>query len=486
MLSKNASNSISRSDIAAGLTELGLCAGDQVLVHSSLIALGKVDGGPDAVIDALIEAVGPEGLVVVPTFACASPFDRRKSSTPLGAIPETLWKRPEAVRSLHPTHSIAAIGKGAEDLIRDHEKQPTAYAEGTPYYKLARSGGKILLLGVDQDRNTTLHAAEAIAGAPYLTGVEGAYIDDGGREVTIPVAAMAGPHRDFIGLDRLFRERGIMKIGRIGDAVCRLMDAGQMLDIAIEAMRRDPAAVLCDNPACADCVMQRGKIKAARLAKEDFTLAVEFSALANEDLEAVIDTLQGEGISAVEMTPKDHQAHGAALAHAGISVISIRSRADDMIAASLAAGLGVPLVVPVTAPNDFREAMRLVKATTPEVFIMNDGPEAASYEEMYRTAETAPKLAFNPGRFAAAGEHPFLGVFYRGRLRKQMERFYIADETWSAESTLPGQGNGEVKEIISMLRCRGYSGVMTLCPPSEGIAGFRATAAAFWNLLDNM
>ena len=152
----------------SGLRQLGLREGDKVLVHSSLSALGRVEGGADTVIDALLETVGPDGLVAVPTFGCEPPFDRRTSATPFGAIADRFWRRATAVRSLHPTHSVAAIGCGAEELVRDHEKAPTAYAEGTPYCKLAMSGGKILMLGVDQDRNTTLHAAEALVGAAYL------------------------------------------------------------------------------------------------------------------------------------------------------------------------------------------------------------------------------------------------------------------------------------------------------------------------------
>src|SRR5450759_4325859 len=120
---------LTRADIVNGLRDVGLQLGDRVLVHSSLAALGDVDGGADTVIDALIEAVGTDGLVVVPTFACQPPFDRKTSATPLGAVADRLWRRPNAFRSLHPTHSVAAIGHGAEELVRDHEKAPTAYAE---------------------------------------------------------------------------------------------------------------------------------------------------------------------------------------------------------------------------------------------------------------------------------------------------------------------------------------------------------------------
>lgn len=476
---------LTRADIVNGLRDVGLQLGDRVLVHSSLAALGDVDGGADTVIDALIEAVGPDGLVVVPTFACQPPFDRKTSTTPLGSIADQLWRRPNAFRSLHPTHSVAAIGRGAEELLRGHEKAPTAYGEGTPYHTLAVNGGKILLLGVDQDRNTTLHTAEALSGAVYLSDITGTYVDDSGTEVTIPIAAMAGPHRDFIGLDRLFRERGIMTIGRIGSAVCRLIDAGAMLDMTLEALKQDPAAVLCDNPSCADCVMQRGKIKAARLARESFTLAAVFGDISN-DVHEVLRALQGEGISAVEVTSAECRAHGVALMGAGVSIVAVQAAANDHRAADLAQDLGVPAIALISTHEDLEDAMRLDKRSEARVLIANAGAPSLFYEGIYADYPDAPRLAFDPARFAGAGEKPFLGVFYRGRLRKQMEHFYIDDGDSNGTWTLPGHGNGEVKEIISMLRCRSYSGVMTLRSPLGGVENFRLTARAFWNLLDNM
>ncbi len=480
------STPLTQADIATGLRKLGLGAGDRVLAHSSLAAFGKVKGGAGAVIDALLEVVGPEGLVAVPTFACAPPFDRRASSTPLGAIPETFWRRSEAVRSLHPTHSIAAIGKGADELIRDHEKQPTAYAEGTPYHKLATSGGKILLLGVDQDRNTTLHTAEALVGAPYLTDIEATYIDDNGSPVTISIAAMAGPHRDFIGLDRLFRDSGAMKVGRIGGVVCRLIDAGMMLDLAVEAMKRDPAAVLCSNPACMDCVMQRGAIKARRLAGEAFTLAAVADDI-SDDPDEVARALHAEGISALEMSSGDFCAFGNKLAKEGLRVVAIQSEANEEDAALLAARLGVAWIVPVSKDKHLEQAMSASMKHKAELRIMNAGAPSAFYEQIYAERTIAPAMAFSPANFAAANENPFLGVFYKGKLRKQSKHFYIDDyDQYDQASVVPGRGNAEIKEIISMLRCRSYDGVLTLRSAEKGYSGFRKAAAAFWKLLDTM
>ena len=475
---------LTRSDLVAGLRTLGVQPGDRVLAHASLAAFGPVDGGADTVIDALLDAVGSDGLVVVPTFACRPPFDRRTSATPLGAIPDRFWRRPEAVRSLHPTHSVAAIGAGAAELLRGHELAPTAYAEGTPYWTLAMGGGKVLLLGVDQDRNTTLHAAEAIAGAPYLTTIQGTYLNDDGKSVTIPIAAMAGPHRDFIGLDHLFREQGVMRMEKIGKARCRLLDGKAMLETAIAALRQNPAAVLCDNPACADCVRQRGAIKAARLAAEDFTLAAVAGDIA-DDLPTVLTALRGEGIAALEVTMAEFQRYGAELPAAGVRIVAVREDVPSADAAALAKMLQVPLILPCRDAGTFATARQLA-ATGATIYIENRRLSSDFFLAQYKTPGPLPGLAFNPGRFASAGQQPFLAVFYRGVLRKQTKHFYIDDATMDGAPALPGQGNGEVKEIMSMLRCRGFDGVMTLRAPTAGLAGFRQAATAFWRLLDNM
>jgi aminoglycoside 3-N-acetyltransferase len=453
-----------------------------LMVHSSLAALGSVDGGADTVIDALVDAVGPEGTVVVPTFACDPPFDRKTSATPLGAIADRFWRRPEAVRSKHPTHSVSAIGKNAEELIRGHEKASTAYGEGTPYLRLARGGGKILLLGVDQDRNTTLHTAEAIAGAPYLDTIESTYVDDDGTHVTIPIEAMAGPHRDFIGLDLLFRERGIMNVGTIGAAVCRLMDAGRMLETALEALANDPAAMLCENLSCADCVMLRGRIKAARLSKETFTVAAVAGDI-SEDLDEVIAAIRDEGISALELTPDEFERWESSLTGVDVTAIRGRPTSED---AWLADSLGVPLIIPAGNQEELETAVQLEIETSAEVLVENDGTPPSVYSAVLEKMQRTPGLAFNPALFAATGAKPFLEVFYRGSLRKHTRHFYVDDGTFDGHRVLPGCGNGEVKEIISMLRCRSFAGTLTLRSHSGGVAGFRATAAAFRRLRDNM
>jgi aminoglycoside 3-N-acetyltransferase len=121
---------VTRMMISDRLRSLGVKNGDILLVHSSLSRFGHVEGGADAVIDGILDAVGTEGTVLVPTLtgsdklSPANPpiFDVLNTPSWTGIIPETFRKRPEAVRSLHPTHSVAAIGKKAREITANHEK----------------------------------------------------------------------------------------------------------------------------------------------------------------------------------------------------------------------------------------------------------------------------------------------------------------------------------------------------------------------------
>ena len=141
---------MTKQEIIAGLQEMGLKQGDKVLLHSSLLSLGQVDGGPDAVIDAFLEVLGKEGTLLVPVFGA------------LGILTETLKKRPGAVISPCPVGTLAALGADAEALCHDHWKADTAHGADTPFTRLIEMDGYVCLMGVDQDRNTSLHGVEAL------------------------------------------------------------------------------------------------------------------------------------------------------------------------------------------------------------------------------------------------------------------------------------------------------------------------------------
>ncbi|MFB3881563.1 MAG: AAC(3) family N-acetyltransferase [Armatimonadota bacterium] len=482
--------------ISEGLRRLGLRAGDIVMVHSSLSSLGEVDGGAATVVKALLDVLGPSGTLVAPTFGAPAPFDVKESPSGLGAITEAVRRWPGAVRSLHPTHAVSAIGPHAEQLTEGHLASPTAAGRDTPYGRLIEMGGKILLIGVDNDRNTTMHTLEEYVEAPYLSDRSVTYLDDQGRVQTKRLRLFPGPHRDFIGLGALFRREGVEVVARIGDAICRLIDAKRMHDVVLAAFRDDPALVLCTNPECDDCVTQRRKIRLSRLAGETFTLSALASSVSPFPDE-IASELRRAGVGEVLLDRLYHRPvwevndvrlrRAAALfAEEGIAVTAVSwpadpSRLDRWSAVAEAAG-----------------ATRAVTALTADAKAMADGAASSGktlwFENIalptdvcLRLVESVgpePVFAFNPASFALLGERPFLKVF-QTRLKRRIGLFYLSDATFGGRYTLPGRGNAEVKELLSILRCRCFAGPVVI-GTGPGGPPFRELVEAFWSLLESL
>lgn len=139
-----------QDDILHGLRTLGLESGDTVLVHSSLKSFGRVEGGAETVIAALLEAVGPRGCVAMPTLTLGKAtnpvvFDVRNSPSTSGLITETFRLRSDARRSRHPVNSAAAVGWAGDELTRYHTDTPCGLT--SPYGQVYLCGGWCLFLG---------------------------------------------------------------------------------------------------------------------------------------------------------------------------------------------------------------------------------------------------------------------------------------------------------------------------------------------------
>ncbi len=163
---------VTQDDLLAGLRSLGLPAGRIVFVHSSLKALGFVDGGPDAVIDALVQVVVSElgGTLALPTFSLTGSmadtvksgavFDARTTPSAVGAVTDRFRQRPGVVRSLHPTHSVAALGPDAAWLCADHHTCGSTFGTGSPLARLLERNGVLLGLGTTLGPVTFYHVLE--------------------------------------------------------------------------------------------------------------------------------------------------------------------------------------------------------------------------------------------------------------------------------------------------------------------------------------
>lgn len=246
---------ITKDQIVYDLRLGGIREGDIVLMHSALSSIGHVEGGADTVIDAVLEAVGESGTFAVSTMAFSHPFDPDNDPSTVGIISETHRLRKNSIRSLRPVHCINAIGARAEELTRDHDKCETNCGVGSPYLKLRDMGGKIILLGVDMNRNTTLHAIEDIMDSVYLESrviPAPKYIPDYEGK-TMNMDKFCPGHRDFLSFTKVLRRTGAMTEVCIGNALCKIIDAKRMFDLGQELLRTRPLFFMCENENCSYC-----------------------------------------------------------------------------------------------------------------------------------------------------------------------------------------------------------------------------------------
>lgn len=243
---------LTKKQIVDDLDQLGIKEGDKVLIHTSLSKVGRLEDGPEGFVEAILLALGQEGLAVFPTFTGTAEdsvknppqFNVLESLCWTGKVPEVARKRADALRSLHPTHSVAAIGLGKKELTLDHEKVDTPCAKGSPFVKLAEASGEILLVGVDHNSNTTFHTAEELAECPYHMLAEPALatvIDYSGKKRQVLTALHKwGTERNFNLLEEEFIKKGIQRSGRVGNAECRLIESMPMIEIIVGFLKKDP------------------------------------------------------------------------------------------------------------------------------------------------------------------------------------------------------------------------------------------------------
>jgi len=238
---------VTRTDIASGLHGMGLKAGAKIMVHSSLSSLGHVEGGGATVVEAFLDVLGSAGTLMVPTFTHSGTeyFDPLVSPSKNGAITEAARARPEAVRSLHPTHAVTAIGPEAEELVGD-DLERGALGRDCALDKLAQRGGCVFLLGVDHIVNSTIHIGEDYGGDNRQRG---SFTPENPKivilnhpergEIEIPLTEMMGSTVAFERMEDELRSRGQLSEGRIGAASCQLMRGQHVIDAAIDIVTRD-------------------------------------------------------------------------------------------------------------------------------------------------------------------------------------------------------------------------------------------------------
>ncbi len=237
------------ADLVNGWRSLGIRPGGVLLVHSSLRSLGPVEGGAESVILSLLEALGPQGTLLMPALSYAtvgpkSPvFNVITTPSCVGTLPEYFRTRAGTLRSVHPTHSVSGLGPLATELFKDHIRSTTPCGPFSPFARLPEVGGQILFLGCGLRPNTSMHAVEERIEPVYLYGDTTVYqviLADGSIE------QMHVRNHNFQGwsqrYDRLanYLQPPDLRQGMVLEANCYLYDALAMWKAALAAMEKDP------------------------------------------------------------------------------------------------------------------------------------------------------------------------------------------------------------------------------------------------------
>lgn len=231
------------------LETLGVIPGGTLLVHSSLKSLGEVPGGPETVILGLLEALGPEGTLLVPALSYASVtmdnpvFDVKNTPCCIGTIPEHFRTRNGTLRSVNPTHSVCGTGKNAISFLRDHYLDKTPVGPHSPFRLLKEVGGQILMLGCGLRPNTSMHGVEELVEPPYLFRQMVTYqiIHADGR-----ISEMECRRHNFADWEQRYdRVENVLsgnelRRGKVLQADCYLIDTVALWEKACQKLQEEP------------------------------------------------------------------------------------------------------------------------------------------------------------------------------------------------------------------------------------------------------
>ena len=259
---------VTRSDIEHDLrANFGLQTGDRIAVHSSMKSLGRVDGGPVALIEALLAAIGGprQGTLLMPCFTQPlDEVDALRTPCRLGLVPETFRTFPGVRLSNNHTHRVAAIGRDAERLVACHEGT-SPLGRGSPFHELARLGGDILHIGCGLTSCSLIHVAEYIMPLPF-NAAQIAYpgynkaitlVRTDGRREQRPPIDNPGDSAAFGLVQEKLEGYGLIRHGQVGQAACMRVRGLDILATSMDLLAGDPAALLCRNPRCPVCVPKR-------------------------------------------------------------------------------------------------------------------------------------------------------------------------------------------------------------------------------------
>jgi len=252
---------VPKDTVCRQLLDLGVQPGGVLLVHTSFRATGPIEGGPTGLIEALRQALGPDGTLVMPsmTYADNVPFD--PTATPcteeMGVLADAFWRTPGVLRS--PSHhAFAAIGPHAATITQPHSHD-IPHGPDSPVGRVHDLGGQVLLIGVGHDSNTTIHLAEAIAAVRYRIPKSLTILEDGALK-TIDYGETDHCCQNFSLLDDWLDDK--QRTGTVGHATARLARSRDIVEAAVTHLHDNETVFLHPLGVDEECDEARASIPA--------------------------------------------------------------------------------------------------------------------------------------------------------------------------------------------------------------------------------
>lgn len=232
-----------------------------LLVHSSMKSIGEVEGGAETVLDVLCDYM-KDGLLVFPTHTWNTineenrVYDSRTASSCVGILTNLFLKRPGVLRSLHATHSVAALGRDAESYIAGEEQANTPCPKNGCWGRLYDRQATILFIGCRLNRNTFIHSVEEWMDIPDRISdwtLPLTILDREGKEYHIDMHRHCCSFSDdisqnYVKLEEPFATLEALYQTTLGDAACLVCNANRMGDLTAEFLQKDPALFADQTP----------------------------------------------------------------------------------------------------------------------------------------------------------------------------------------------------------------------------------------------
>ena len=245
---------ISFDKLVSEFKRIGLSSGDVLLLHSSFKSFGGVEGGPQTVIDALMNVLGNEGTLIAPRFnfdfsTYGTTWDVRSTPSHMGIISEFIRKDPRSRKVFHPIYPFSIIGKHADELIKHRYKG--GYSKDSIFHQLLVHDAKIIQIDKVYKSTTLIHHVEEILKVDYkyYKNFIGYVVDENGKkyEDTFNLYVRRideGYVTDVIPIGKILEDEGVMKIDKIADATIWYMKARDVYDCTENAIQKNPH-ILC-------------------------------------------------------------------------------------------------------------------------------------------------------------------------------------------------------------------------------------------------